>query len=201
LALAAIGFIRVARRGPGGVLVSFPLMYAAALLVWPNFQGVRFLLPVLPLYVLFIVRGVQWLFMASSNLRMAAAAAAAVLVGFFYVNFYTHAYYGPIGNGAFDPTAQELFAFVRQQTPSNSVFIFFKPRALALFTDRQASAYFSPEQATELIDYFRQINASYVAIGPQDTDWSNRYILPDTAHFERVWSNADFSVFQVRLNV
>jgi hypothetical protein len=197
LTLGAIGFVRVARRGPNA-LVTFSAIYTAVLIVWPNFQGVRFLLPLLPVYVFFVIRGTECLMQAGQPwMRAAAGVTAALIMAIFYANFYLHAYYGPIKDGAFESSAQAMFATIRQDTSADSVVVFVKPRALALFTDRRSSAYFSPADASELIEYLRGINASYVVVGPMDVEWSNRYIVPDTRHFAPVWSNARYTILQV----
>jgi dolichyl-phosphate-mannose-protein mannosyltransferase len=197
LSLGAIGFIRVARPGPNA-LVSFSVIYTVVLIVWPNFQGVRFMLPLLPMYVFFVIRGIEWLIQAAQpSLRAAVGVIAALIVAIFYANFYLQAYYGPIKDGASEPSAQEMFATVKQRTAADSVVVFVKPRALALFTDRRSSGYFSPADSSELMDYFRDINASYVVVGPMDAEWSNRYILPDTRHFDPVWSNSRYTLLRV----
>jgi hypothetical protein len=201
LLVAGLGLAHTARRGPTA-FVSFSVLYAAVLIVWPNFQGVRFILPLLPMYVVFLARGARWLLRtAPQRTRRLAAGMTTIIVVAFYVNFYAHAYYGPIGNGAFDGSSQELFAHIKTSTAPNSVFVFFKPRALALLADRNASAYFSPDASSQLLEYFRSIHTTYVVVGPLDMDWGNRYIFSDPAHFTRVWSNADFSMFQTRLDI
>jgi hypothetical protein len=201
LALAAVGFWHQARRA-GGVLITFPVLYVAVLLVWPNFQGVRFLLPVVPFYVYFAIRGFRALLAArSGTLQLAGALATVAAIAVAYTSFYANAYYGPIGDGVFSPTSTDLFQFVRGRTSPSDVLIFFKPRALALFTDRSASAYYWPDTEAELLGYFRDIDATLVVVGPQDTTWANSYIAPDSTHFVPLWSNADFTVYQTRLEL
>jgi len=179
------------------VLITFPLLYALVLIVWPNFQGVRFLLPLLPFYVFYVIRGINGL----SVLRVPVGAVGLLAVGVMYANFYAHAQYGPIVDGVFNATSQELFAYVKSQTNANDTFVFFKPRAFALFTDRAASAYHSPPTQDELLAYFQDIHARFVIVGAQDTEWAKRYIVADPAHFQAVWSNTAFTVFQARLDL
>jgi hypothetical protein len=39
-------------------------------------------------------------------------------------------------NGPFDPFSADVYNFIRSETPPDSVIVFYKPRAMRLFTDR-----------------------------------------------------------------
>ena len=39
-------------------------------------------------------------------------------------------------NGPFDPYSSDVFNYIKEKTPPDSVIVFFKPRAMRLFTDR-----------------------------------------------------------------
>ncbi|HME69977.1 MAG TPA: hypothetical protein VKM54_08925 [Myxococcota bacterium] len=41
-------------------------------------------------------------------------------------------------NGAFDELSTEMFSYVRKSTATNALIVFFKPRAMRLFTDRDS---------------------------------------------------------------
>ncbi len=129
--------------------LAFYLASVALYAIWPYWQGVRFLFPILPLFVYFSYQGMQWftarlrehlhrdtsplipLYWGAVTLALLAAsmqgAAANVAAD------------GAI-NGPFDPYSQEMFTFVREEIAPESVIVFFKPRALRLMTDRDAIA-------------------------------------------------------------
>lgn len=188
--LAAIGIAVVgfSKKLPP-VFVVFPALYVAAIMVWPSFQGVRFLLPVLPFLGFFVIRGL-------SSFRFGSAAAACLLtIG--YVNFYAHALNSPPDYGVFAPGAQQLFTVVREQSKPDDVFVFFKPRALSLFTDRRASAYHWAPNQENWRAYLLSINARFVIVGPQDAEWSSRYVAADSRHYTEVYSDTEFTIYRV----
>jgi hypothetical protein len=39
-------------------------------------------------------------------------------------------------NGPFDPYSQEVYTYIQQETPAESIVVFFKPRVMRLMTDR-----------------------------------------------------------------
>ena len=41
-------------------------------------------------------------------------------------------------NGPFDSYSNEVYKYIKEETPSNSIIIFFKPRAMSLMTDHDA---------------------------------------------------------------
>ena len=148
-ALLVLGFLRwsfaSARRN--AAFLAYILLTLAAFITWPEPQGLRFLYPILPLMLLIVVEG-AWSMLKRIPAqrqplaqRTGAALAGALLV----LSLVTSARLGWINlqngreiNGPFDPVSGEMFEFVREQTAPESVVVFFKPRALRLFTDRDA---------------------------------------------------------------
>jgi len=47
---------------------------------------------------------------------------------------YTNLQNGRAINGPFDPYSQEVYNYIQEKTPTNSVVVFFKPRAMRLMT-------------------------------------------------------------------
>jgi len=41
-------------------------------------------------------------------------------------------------NGPFDPYSKEVYKYIQEKTPVNSVIVFFKPRVMRLMTDRDS---------------------------------------------------------------
>lgn len=146
-ALAVIGAVATVRRSYHWLIymgLTFLLFT-----IWPWRQGVRFLLPILPFYLSFIVTGLECIaerlarktgfrLIAVGVLVVAAAwdarqahlsiggAAANVALG------------RPAPDGPFTDEAQRLFAFLRDNTRADEVVIFRKPRVVALMTGRLA---------------------------------------------------------------
>ncbi len=134
LALAGMGY-SARLRSRLSVYELFAAFNFLLLTVWPAAESDRrFLLPLLPLFFLYAGEGLCWL--RSTSLCMAvkpvtAALAFAVLVS--YVGCYTRLEFGPVRDGVSTPEAIALFDWIRDRT-DQQVFLFQKPRAMALYT-------------------------------------------------------------------
>ena len=166
--LAGWGYVRLLRRR-AVLLAVFPVLYLAPVIVWPSVQGTRFLIPVLPFYFGCCLLGIESLDAAFEKYRgrmHVFLLASVAVVGVIYVSRYSTLPSGPISPGIADAQSVELFDFVRTATAPRDVFVFSKPRALSLFTERSASAPFSPADPCALWQYIREIDATYVVTGP-----------------------------------
>ena len=139
LTLACVGYIARLREGPT-VYELFAAFNCMLLVLWPAAEAdPRFLMPILPLFFLYVGEGLCRL-RATSMRRVEAPVAAgltlAVLVS--YAGWYTRLEVGPVRDGVSTPEAAALFHWIRERTEPEDVFLFQKPRALALYTQRRA---------------------------------------------------------------
>ena len=126
--------IRQVREGIG-IWECLAACHMAILSLWPFSDPHRFLLPIAPLIVSYILMGFQS--MTSALPRPAARTAmllalAAVSVSFVrgYFNDYRELQVG----GIFAPESQQVWDYVRNHTPADSMILFRKPRTLSLLT-------------------------------------------------------------------
>jgi hypothetical protein len=135
------------RRRDDVLLLIFFFGYLGAMVFWPEWQGVRFMFPILPLFVYFAIQGIRFLILKlpENFQRVGMGISYAfwlVMIGIFLFISGARAFSNLREerkiNGPFDPYSSEMFAFIREETPKDSVIIFFKPRAMHLFTDRDS---------------------------------------------------------------
>ena len=199
-ALIALFIIGVwARRNTDLPIILFFSFYLGAMLVWPEWQGIRFIFPILPLFVYFAFQGVNILLGSlpknyHSFARVGVSLLWLTLAGIFLFNSGTRAYTNLLDNrqinGPFESYSDEVFRFIQNETPSDSVIIFFKPRAMRLFTDRDSIMVLECESLLKG-DYFAQHkNWEYSQILPDEIDECN---LPLTNVFE----NRKYVVYEV----
>jgi hypothetical protein len=104
-------------------------------MLWPETQGIRFIFPILPLFILIAAQGAIWLgekFSQSVFVKAAFGIWLAMTLLSFGVSAWsgwTNLQSGRELNGPFDSISSDMFEYVREQTPPNSIIIFFKPRA------------------------------------------------------------------------
>jgi hypothetical protein len=183
-------------------LLAYSLLSLLLFIGWPERQGLRFIYPVLP--VLFIG---AWdgMLVAVGRLKARRQRTARFAVhglgGFLLVvclfasvnMAYLNMLNGREINGPFDQYSKQMYAFIREQTPADSVFIFMRPRALRLFTGRDT---FMTENCVDLA------KGDYVAISQKNAD--NGQIPPeqvvtcnDKLNLEEVFTNKRFAIFKI----
>jgi len=202
-ALAAIGYWRAARSRPG-VLELFPLLYLPVILAWSSFQSTLFLIPVIPFFVYYALAGARALDEALQRRwgrRHVATLAFLTVTLLTYVARYSTLPLGPIDSGVERPEGIELFSFVRQKTAPQDIILFSKPRVLALYTGRRASAPYYPSDPCALWTYLRQIGATYVVTGPTGPYMESEKLAAFVAHypdsFREMMRNREFAVLRV----
>jgi 4-amino-4-deoxy-L-arabinose transferase-like glycosyltransferase len=136
-----------ARRNTDQSILLFFVFYFTIIVTWPEWQGIRFVFPILPIFIYFAFQGIKAaLKLLPENYHPLGKGIHSliwlVLAGTFLFNSGAQAYANIKDNrkinGPFDSYSSDLFEFIRSETSSDSVIVFFKPRAMRLFTDRDS---------------------------------------------------------------
>jgi len=211
LVLAAIG---LRKRISDGIMFHevFLIFYVLTLLVIPAHEF-RYLFPVIPLYMVYVVIGAKEVSspVNSRNLQYAPLVLA-VAAGLAYTGKFTTLNYGPISEGVGRVESQELFQYIREKTHPTDVIVFRKPRALALFTGRRVSIFPKPTENPLLWDgtawnYFRDIGARYLVVAVarhaqgaeelRDIEWVQQFVARCDGQCKEVFMNTDFRVYEL----
>ena len=132
------------RRKEEPIFIIFFLLWMILLITWPYWQGPRFIFPLLPIFIYFTFQGMK---MVISKLSVKYHTISQgifygfwlLILGVFLFNSAARAYNnvrnGRNINGPFDPVSMEVYSYIKANTPSDSILIFFKPRAMRLMTD------------------------------------------------------------------
>lgn len=129
------------------VFYVYCLATAATFILWPERQGLRFFYPLLPFLLIYTLDGMKLILVRLPETRRSLARwvfsgfwgvllllSAGTSVNRAYVNMAA----GRAINGPFDVYSYQMYEFIREQTPAESVIIFMRPRALRLFTNRDS---------------------------------------------------------------
>jgi len=191
----------IKRRSRDLPIYAFSLATVAVFILWPERQGLRFIYPILPFLLLFAFDGMN---LATARLRADwRKPTGRVLTGFWLllivVSFGVSFGYARDNlssdratNGPFDSVSAEMFAFLREKTPAESIVVFFKPRALRLFTDRDA---FMTDLCADLP------KGDYLSLSEKAGD--NGQIAPEKianctgVKLEKVFNNKRFTVYKI----
>lgn len=126
----------------------FTLFFALWMLVhipYPYWQGPRYIFPLLPIFMYFTFQGMkygigklpegyaragQWAFYGFWSLL------AVVFLISSSLNAFVNLQSDRDISGPFDPFSREVYKYIQDETPPDSIVIFFKPRVMRLMTDR-----------------------------------------------------------------
>jgi hypothetical protein len=177
----------------------FFILFLLLLIIWPAFQGLRFVFPVLPFYLYFIFSGIHLSLQSSLRLGFASIAAPAYLFYIFldfniwFLRVTEHSMCKPL-DGPFDQESAEVFTYIKENTSNNSLFVFFKPRALHLLAHRPAIA------QTDFHDAMK-VNPNYFLIhtkaGHDQQLHPENDLFNDARIFEKIFENEDYRLYRV----
>ena len=202
--LAIIGAVSHLRYGYHAL--AYIVLTMAVYVLWPHREGLRFLFPILPFYLWFVVASVEP--PKDSPARTAGQqwvrAIAFVCVTGVLLSFGRASAIRAVDNlsrgratsaGPLFATSREMFSFVRAHTPPDSTIIFFKPRGMRLWTARNAIRVTDVEQLGrgDYVCFYRR------------TDGNEKFQLPRVeieravalGRLELVYENPDFTLYRL----
>lgn len=175
--------------------------YLAGLLIWPYTNGPRFYMPLFPLAIFYIWRGLDF---AASRVRKIQSARPWIIgfliIGFCasYINFYSTRANEKIHINILEPEAVSFFEYARDTSDPEDVFAFSKPRVLGFYSERDSAAVDWAQSDPQIWDYLDSISADYLALQREDDPTALRFIQRNPEHFERVFTNKFFEIYRIR---
>jgi hypothetical protein len=113
-------------------------------IAYPYWQGPRYIFPLLPIFIYFTFQGMKFVIqklpekytqIGYGTLYSFWSLIAIVFLFNSSLNAYINLQHDRAINGPFDQYSKEVYKYIREDTPANSVIIFFKPRVMVLMTD------------------------------------------------------------------
>lgn len=205
--LAVLGFADRLRQKIG-VCEIFTVLYLLVLLVWPSYQGERYLFPIFPLYAFYVLAGLQHTWLANRRgLRRAVVVFLLLAVPVSYASFYTTMEFGRRAEGVDKPESVALFDFIATGTGPDDAVMFIKPRVMSLFAGRSSSVYHRTDEDAEFWDYLRGIDARYIVVienneafpfeDPLLLEFVREFAARNGERLGRVYANRDFTVYRI----
>jgi hypothetical protein len=194
---AAFAFWKRFREG--SLEAFYVVIYLVILIAWGAQIGVRGLLPVLPIYLTYVVLGITeavdgW---KKPKARALVAAVAVCMAITYFGGLRQRPWQAALAN-VNDTSAQELFAFLRSRTQPSDLLLFSKPRSLALFSGRRTASLGHDEPARDSARFLEQAKVRFVI----QTSWNpgsyGALLSENAAEFVEVFRNRDFQVLRVR---
>jgi len=199
LAFIVLGFINhiIKKFNFIDVLV---ILYLGVILIYPyRHAGFRFLLPVIPYLLYYMILGMQSFkfdFKLKPDVKVAVIGILALLL---YMNTFLHivSERNKVIPGPQEEASVEAFEYIRNNTPPDARMLFFKPRVLGLYTSRMSFAN-KPGQDITIIDKkIEETGIDYILIHREYSDPSiKQYVLSDPDMVSLIWQNEKFQFYQ-----
>ena len=196
----AVGLSNHIRKG----ISSFDLFffsYLLLILIWPSYQSWRLLIPIIPIYFLYIVEGMNQLVGLVKLDWLRKTIPVFLLIGLvaFYTYTYSEVFPRPISNIEKKET-QELFEIILAETNSDDVILFFKPRVMALFTERKSVAMMIPPPNGDTMSRMNELDVS-VVVRNRNQEYGlqpalDQFIAAYPENFQLIYENLEFQVFR-----
>lgn len=194
--LALVGLWEIIKRRSLTVVEFYwPVMAGVLCLYWiPNS---RYLMPILPVYLVYMFIGARVLLDKVPEPRRLAAAIAATVLLFLapaanVIHYKSYKTPSLIGSAEFDQMCQE----VKARTGDSDSLIFWNPRVMALYTGRHWSPYPFSSQA-DVAKYMNRVGPRFVVVDKQWED-DQKFLIPAIAaepdRYHTVYENARFEI-------
>lgn len=198
--LIAIGFLSKVRKRLDYPEL-FGVVYLIAVCVVPMDGGGRYLIPLIPFFVLYAWQGLRSL-PVRTGYRNAIAIALGIAILGSYAARYTKLDLKKFPDGIAKAESVEFFDYVNQRTSPTDVFVFTKPRALALFTERKSSFYPLHLNDKGLWEYFQRIKATHIVLGPkgispEEQEFLAAFVGKYSGSLRKEFANGDFVSYRI----
>lgn len=177
--------------------------YLAIIILWPFPAGVRMVFPVVPWIGYLAISGFKDLAKKlAPPLLSGCGLALLLLIAACYVDSYRKVSFGPIRQTTGLPEFNQLCQAVRDTTAPQDAIIYFRARALSLYTGRPAAAYNYKGRDAELWWWAEHAQAKYLVTTnafDEDGGFLLRFVQNNAPNFDLVYENPYFKLYRIRL--
>ena len=195
-----LGFLLRLRRI--GMYEIFLLLYSTIIIIWPGNQDMRFIIPIIPLYLFYFFYFYEEINSYYHNNMIIKRVIFLMLIittssiWLSYSLLYIKRGFPPIYQGIHKKDSVELFNYVRNKTNSDDVIIFTKPRVLSLMTSRKSTRYLTAKTDEDLMKYFEDIRASYIIVFNNES-YLLSFLVRNNYKFCLIFSNNTFTMYKI----
>ncbi len=135
------------RRKQEPIFLLFFAFWMMVHITYPWWQGPRYLFPLFPIFIYLAFQGMKTAFdrlperYHLTGQRLFYGFWLLIAGAFLFTssrNAYINLQNGRTINGPFDPYSMEVYNYIKEETPPNSVVVFFKPRVMVIMTEHPA---------------------------------------------------------------
>jgi len=189
------------RRKQETIFLLFFVLWIIVHITYPWWQGPRYIFPLLPIFVYFAFQGIKAVIKRlPEGYRIIGQRTFygfwLLITGIFLITSSASAYNNLQNkreiNGPFDPYSTEVYNYIKEETPPDSVVVFFKPRVMLMMTEH-------PTIMSTECD--RMLKGDYIVLSRKVGE--NQQITPEdigacNLPLNQVLKNNRFIVFQIQ---
>jgi hypothetical protein len=199
LITAALGFIHKIKRGIG-ISELTVLLYLIVLLVYSySDAGFRFLLPIAPFILMYSGLGI----VAQASIYNWKSSTGILFLLTIFLS-YNHEWIkikdeeNSIQAGPYEYDAQNMFDYIKEHTNKDEIFLFKKPRALSLYTGRNAFTNFPYESADVFKEQIQKLNIDYLITSDENPNPAlNTFLSSDSSWVKEVYNSGSMKLFKM----
>jgi hypothetical protein len=202
VAFALIGLSSLLRRL---TITELYLALSFAVLIVYVAETPRYVLPLLPLVLMYAVLGMMWTGrrFALPPVTQKTAGAACVLIALSASAMNLRLIEtGPIQEGILQPAFLNVCSFLRDRTPANSLILSWNPRVFALYTGKSSALYPPTDDARRFEAEIPRTGSTPVFLVYYHRDLDDRMLAPylktARAHLDPVFENGDYKVYALQ---
>jgi len=198
--IAIIGFARSIKSEY--LIILFFIFSLALFLITPFYQGIRYVLPIIPVFIYLFVKGLAYvsemLHHKYGRYIFTFTLTVLVLLSFKSIITFSYNHYRSPETmaGPYEDESLEMFVYLKENTDRNDIIGFWKPRVMLLYTERNSVVLQTVNQCSErnvdLLVCYKYATQDQI---PLDTITN----YPDL--FVNEFRNENFAIFRVNRSV
>jgi len=161
-------------------------------IIWPGKQGLRYIFPIMPFYLYFLVSGLNkfndFIPKLTDKTKITIVAGLLLMALFLatiFQSIYLQKKHNTLPQGPYHKDSVELFHYISLNTPQDSSIVFFKPRVMMLYANRKSARIYNYEK-------IREHDIDYIV---SNRNW-NRPLK--SKNHTAIFSNNSFALYEVK---
>lgn len=179
------------------------LFYVIIIIGFPYIsQGFRYVLPVLPLILYYLMNGLNWIWKEKKVAGLFSFGVIILSFSYMYQPGVSEILQREIlYNSPQSPASKMAFHYLKNNTSENATLVFRKPRVIGLYTERNAYSLSWDEDLKKIERQLNELTYDYLVLCEDLNDPPlSKYIDSHSSELNLVYENAEFQVFMKEAN-
>ena len=173
-------------------------LYLILLMTWGiKGHGIRLLLPVVPILLIFFLSGLQNF---ANKFSLNPGLVCSFLGLMILLNYYpviVENKHGSSESGPYESNARQMFSAVKAIVPNDGIVAFFKPRTMAYFSSRKSIGLDKTDSLELLLVRMQKRGVSYFVCSPYDAELIKKNCEKEPMLGTALWNQNNYKIFKI----